>query len=91
LPDAAIGLAVAGRHGQSWHATKKRLVALRQEGPNPLDKIRQPERMDAVPAPFIGPIVQRHGSILHASHYREWLQRSQVGLELVIPLTGLSA
>src|SRR4051812_11588789 len=56
LPDADIGFAVARGYRQGGHTTEKRLVALGQTALNPLDQIREPERVDAVPAPFIRPI-----------------------------------
>src|SRR5205085_11984211 len=62
VSDAIVGLSVARVHCQRGYAAEKRLVSFRQAGLNPLDEVREPERMDAVPAPFVRPIVQRHGS-----------------------------
>jgi hypothetical protein len=64
-----VGLAVTSLQGEGRPGTNIGAIAGRQTRLNPVEHLRQPEQVNAVPAPFVFPIVQRHGLTLPARHY----------------------
>ncbi len=67
LPDTDIRLAVARVYRQRGYAAEERFVPFRESLLHILQQVRQPHRIDAVPAAFVRPIVQRHGLTLRSA------------------------
>src|SRR5579883_1333807 len=79
LTDADIGLAGTRIHRQRRHAAEERLVSFWKPLLHVFQQVRQPQRVNTIPTPFVCPIVQRHDSGLLTRHYHELLRGPQAG------------